>query len=190
MLKIVNKKIWQTCDFPVWERVKHIVPVYNAHPSYKIKQESILKRLLHIDSASALEFFIMGSQIAQVTGTLGIQLHIANALTAIYMAMGQDVACVAENSLGNLAAKKVDEGLRISITLPSLTIGTVGGGTKLASQYRNLKMIGCHEGENSAKKLAEIIGGATLCLEISLLSALMSNTFADAHKKYGRKNGK
>jgi hypothetical protein len=37
MLTIVNKKTWQTCDFPVWERVKHIVPVYNAHPSYKIK---------------------------------------------------------------------------------------------------------------------------------------------------------
>jgi hypothetical protein len=29
---------WQTCDFPVWERVKHIVPVYNAHPSYKSGQ--------------------------------------------------------------------------------------------------------------------------------------------------------
>jgi hypothetical protein len=25
MLTIVNKKTWQTCDFPVWERVKHIV---------------------------------------------------------------------------------------------------------------------------------------------------------------------
>jgi hypothetical protein len=37
MLTIVNKKTWQTCDFPVWERVKHIVPVYNVHPSYKIK---------------------------------------------------------------------------------------------------------------------------------------------------------
>ena len=31
MLTIVNKKTWRTCDFPVWERVKHIVPVYNAH---------------------------------------------------------------------------------------------------------------------------------------------------------------
>jgi hypothetical protein len=29
-LTIVNKKTWRTCDFPVWERVKHIVPVYNA----------------------------------------------------------------------------------------------------------------------------------------------------------------
>jgi hypothetical protein len=37
MLTIVNKNTWRTCDFPVWERVKYIVPVYNVHPSYKIK---------------------------------------------------------------------------------------------------------------------------------------------------------
>jgi hypothetical protein len=42
---IVNKKTWRKCDFPVWERVKHIVPVYNAHPSYKIKN---LGKILHI----------------------------------------------------------------------------------------------------------------------------------------------
>jgi hypothetical protein len=35
MLTIVNKKTWQTSDFPVWERMKHIVPVYNVHPFNK-----------------------------------------------------------------------------------------------------------------------------------------------------------
>lgn len=151
-----------------------------------VLKESVLRRLLHIDCESTFDFFSMGAQVSQVTGTLGIQLHIANALTAIYMAMGQDVACVAENSLGNISTKEVNEGLKISLTLPSLTIGTVGGGTRLPSQQRNLKMIGCHEGENSVKKLAEIIGGATLCLEISLMSAIISNTFAESHKTYGR----
>ena len=29
---------WRTCDFPVWERVKHIVPVYNAPPLLQIKE--------------------------------------------------------------------------------------------------------------------------------------------------------
>ena len=38
MLTIVNKKTWRTCDFPVWERVKHIVPVYNVHPLLQIKE--------------------------------------------------------------------------------------------------------------------------------------------------------
>ena len=40
MFTMVNKKTWRTCDFPVWERVKHIVLIYNAHPSYKKKKES------------------------------------------------------------------------------------------------------------------------------------------------------
>jgi hypothetical protein len=47
-ISIVNKTTWQTCDFPVWERVKHIVPVYNAHPSYKIKNLGILKEKKNI----------------------------------------------------------------------------------------------------------------------------------------------
>ena len=46
MLTIVNKKTWRTCDFPVWERVKHIVPVYNAHPSYKIKNLGKILRIM------------------------------------------------------------------------------------------------------------------------------------------------
>ena len=46
MLTIVNKKTWRTCDFPVWERVKHIVLVHNAHhPSYKIKNLGKIRAL-------------------------------------------------------------------------------------------------------------------------------------------------
>jgi len=47
MLTIVNKKTWWTCDFPVWERVKHIVLVYNAHPSYKIKNLGKILCIMH-----------------------------------------------------------------------------------------------------------------------------------------------
>ena len=35
MLTIVNKKTWRTSDFPVWERVKHIVPVLMCTPPTK-----------------------------------------------------------------------------------------------------------------------------------------------------------
>jgi hypothetical protein len=48
MLTIVNKKTWQKCDFAVWERVKHIVPVYNAHPSCKAKNLGKIMRLKDI----------------------------------------------------------------------------------------------------------------------------------------------
>jgi hypothetical protein len=50
MLTIVNKKTWQTCDLLVWERVKHIVPVYNAHTlikqSIQRKENSILRPIV------------------------------------------------------------------------------------------------------------------------------------------------
>lgn len=152
-------------------------------------KKSVYSRLLHIDRKKIIEFSTMGAFISQITGTIGIQLNIANALAAIYMAMGQDVGCVAENSLGNIEFYEGEgDDLKISQTLPSLTIGTVGGGVHLPSQHRNLQIIGCHEGEHSSKKLAEIIGAAVLCLEISLASSIVSNTLSSAHKQFGRKN--
>ena len=90
--------------------------------SHKIGYESFITILQQVQLWTFLEW---GTLVAQITGTLGSQLHIANALTAIYMAMGQDVACVAENSLGNFTADEYSEDtMHISLTLPSLTVGT------------------------------------------------------------------
>ena len=52
---------------------------------------------------------------------------------------------------------------------------------------QNLEFLGCNDGDHSARKLAEIIGASALALEISLMSAIASDTFAMAHMKYGRK---
>ncbi len=146
-----------------------------------------LKMLLGIDVEQLITFVHSAIAVGQFTGLLGSNLHIANAIASIYLATGQDMGCVAENSVGNLDYKKNDDdSITIFLTLPSLTVGTVGGGTRLPSQKRNLELLGCVEGENSAKKLAEIIGGAALCLELSLLSAIISNTFAESHQKFGR----
>jgi len=68
-----------------------------------------------------------------------------------------------------------------------MTVGTVGGGTRLNLQQQNLKLLGCDSGEHSSRKLAEIIAAAALGLEISLGSAIMSHTWTSAHMKYGRK---
>jgi hydroxymethylglutaryl-CoA reductase (NADPH) len=122
-----------------------------------------------------------------MAGMHGNGLHISNALTAIYLATGQDTACVAENSLGHFNLQKTDDGLIFRLTLPSLTIGTVGGGTRLNQQQQNLKLLGCDNAKHSSRKLAEIIASATIGLEISLLSAIASHTWTSAHMKYGRK---
>ena len=107
-------------------------------------------------------------------------------MTAIYLATGQDTACVAENSIGHYQIEPLENEVKFRLTLPSLTVGTVGGGTRLKPQQQNLKLIDCIEGDNASKKLAEIICASALALEISLFSALASHTFTKAHMKYGR----
>lgn len=148
-----------------------------------------LKLLLGVETEHFIEFSRAAIAAGQFAGVLGSQLHIANALAAVYLATGQDMGCVAENSVGNIDfTDNKDGSVEVMLTLPSITVGTVGGGTRLPSQRRNLELLGCAEGEHSAKKLAEIIGGVAMCLEISLLSAIVSNTFAQAHAKFGRTN--
>ena len=148
---------------------------------------SVMKRILGIHPKDVEQFQQLGPTITTMAGTSGCHLHIANALTAIYLATGQDTACVAENSIGHFQTEPVDHGMKCRLTLPSLTVGTVGGGTRLLPQQQNLEFLGCQNGEYSSRKLAEIIGASALALEISLMSAIASDTFAMAHIKYGRR---
>ncbi|MDG1833825.1 MAG: hydroxymethylglutaryl-CoA reductase, partial [Verrucomicrobiota bacterium] len=76
--------------------------------------------------------------------------------------------------------------LYATLSMPSVTVGTVGGATRLHAQRANLELLGCAGGENSSRKLAEIICASALALEISLAGAIVSNEFAEAHAKFGR----
>ena len=147
---------------------------------------SRLRRILGIKISDVEKFQQLGPTVTRLAGTEGCHLHISNALTAIYLATGQDTACVAENSIGHYQTEPVNHGMKFRLTLPSITIGTVGGGTRLLPQNRNLDLLGCNEGKNASKKLAEIICASSLALEISLMSAIASDTFTKAHMKYGR----
>ncbi|MAS75803.1 MAG: hypothetical protein CMO57_05315 [Verrucomicrobiales bacterium] len=124
----------------------------------------------------------LGSQLA---GVVGMNLHTSNALAALYLALGQDVACVAENCVGIATYEKIDENLFVTLSMPSITVGTVGGATRLKQQRQNLELLGC-TGKDGSRKLAEIVCAAALSLEISLAGAIVSNEFASAHAKFGR----
>ena len=152
-----------------------------------VLKNSVLKRVLGITADLVQKLQRPGPTISAMAGTTGTHLHISNALTSIYLATGQDTACVSENSIGHFQTEPAENnGLACRLTLPSLTVGTVGGGTRLLPQKQNLEMLGCDGGEFSSRKLAEIIGASTLALEISLMSALASDTFTGSHMKYGR----
>ncbi len=123
---------------------------------------------------------------AILSGANNNGLHSANAITAIFIATGQDVANVAESSAGILYTELTDEGdLYMSITIPSLIVATYGGGVGLATQKECLDVLGCY-GKGKVYKFAEIVAGAVLAGEISLASAIASSDWVSSHEKYGR----
>lgn len=75
--------------------------------------------------------------------------------------------------------------------MPSIEVGTVGGGTILPAQSAALDMLGlrgAHEttpGEN-AKQLARIVCGTVLAGELSLLAALAAGHLVKSHLKLNR----
>jgi hydroxymethylglutaryl-CoA reductase (NADPH) len=113
-------------------------------------------------------------------------LHSSNAITAMFIATGQDVANVAESSAGILYAELTPErDLYISLTIPSLIVATYGGGTGLATQRECLEILGCF-GKGRVNKLAEIVAAAALAGELSLGAAISSLDWVSSHEKYGR----
>jgi hydroxymethylglutaryl-CoA reductase (NADPH) len=110
----------------------------------------------------------------------------ANAITAMFIATGQDVANVAESSAAIIYCELTPEhDLYLSITIPSLIVATHGGGTGLATQRECLEIMGCY-GQGKAKRLAEIVAGVALAGEISLAAAISSSDWVSSHEKYGR----
>lgn len=123
---------------------------------------------------------------AALSGSIGVNAHYANALAAIYIACGQDAACVAESAVG-ITRMEVNQqgGLYASVTLPNLMVGTVGGGTALPSQKACLDILDLY-GAGKAKALAEVV--ATVCLagELSIVGAFCAGHFSRAHHKLAR----
>ena len=118
-------------------------------------------------------------------GSLGFNAHYANGLTAIFIATGQDVANVANCCVGVSELEVVEGGIYASVTLPSLNVATVGGGTGLGTGRECLAMLGC-SGAGKALKLAEIVAAAILAGELSMSAAIATDEFVAAHETYGR----
>jgi len=133
---------------------------------------------------------LIGSALAGSIG--GFNAHAANIVTALFLATGQDPAQNVESSNCMTLMEETDNGdLWISCTMPSIEVGTVGGGTGLPAQKACLKVIGCQgggvkPGENS-RQLAHVVASATMAGELSLMAALSANTLVQAHMQHNRK---
>lgn len=125
----------------------------------------------------------IGSFLSGVNNT---GAHSPNAITAIFIATGQDVANVSESSAAIIYTELTEEGdIYLSLTIPSLIVATYGGGTGIGSQKEALETMDCY-GRNRVMKFAEIVASVALAGEISLASAISSNDWVSSHEKYGR----
>jgi len=128
---------------------------------------------------------------AAKAGALGFNAHVANAVAAMFIATGQDEAQVVEGANAITTAEVTTAGdLYVSVSLASLEVGTVGGGTKLPTQAAGLDVLGVRGGGDppgdNADALAEAIAVGALAGELSLLAALGSRHLASAHESLGR----
>lgn len=146
---------------------------------------------------------LVGSALAGSIG--GFNAHASNIVTACYLATGQDAAQNVESSTC-LTLLEMDSTIRdpadpdgkhgpgvvMSVTMPSIEVGTVGGGTSLPAQAACLDLLGLR-GSNSerpganAETLARVIAGTVLAGELSLISALTTNDLLNSHLKLNRK---
>jgi hydroxymethylglutaryl-CoA reductase (NADPH) len=147
----------------------------------------VVSRYLHTTPNRIAEYFCMGALGGVLSGTIGVQGHFANGLAALYIACGQDAACVAESAVGVTRFETTPAGdLYGAVTLPNLMVGTVGGGTRLPSQHACLDILGL-AGPGQARALAEVSAALCLAGELSLTAALCSNHFALAHQRLARR---
>lgn len=146
----------------------------------------LVQRRLHTSPVQMERYWRMSAIGGVLSGTIGVQGHYANGLAALYIACGQDAACVAESAVGVTRFEIVDDGdLYASVTLPNVLVGTVGGGTGLPSQNACLSILGL-TGPNQAPALAEVTAALCLAGELSIIGALTAGHFARAHQKLAR----
>ena len=151
----------------------------------------LIEKIFKTDARSLVEVNYRKNLVGSArAGALGFNAHATNVVAAMFIACGQDAAHAIDGSTCITTVDLTEDGIYVAVTLPSLPVGTVGGGTGVETQAECLRMLGAAGGGTppgaNAKKLAEIIGAAVLAGELSLLGALAAQHLARAHQKLGR----
>ena len=146
----------------------------------------LVEKYLRTTPTEMVDYWRMSAMGGVLSGTIGVQGHFANGLAALYIACGQDAACVAESAVGVTRFELTEAGnLYAAVTLPGIMVGTVGGGTGLPSQRACLEILGL-AGEGNSQALAEVCGGLMLAGELSIIGALAAGHFTKAHERLAR----
>lgn len=155
-----------------------------------ILSEDVLNKYLNVTSEDYLTFvhYVERMSMRHIPGG-GAHMNPGNTLTALFIATGQDPACVSECIAGSTftATKNPGEegGVVATLTLQNLLVGTIGGGVALPTQRECLEIMDCY-GAGKVRKFAEIATAFALSLDLSSSSAVVCGKFATGHNKLGR----
>lgn len=203
-MNMINKATEMACNFISQKTGKRFilrsnfssvkkVSMSNIHKGYGksiftdvVIKKSILKNKLNVTPKQMVDYFNSCLIASSYCGMVGMTAHIANGITAIYLACGQDAADISTSHIGITACELTEKGdLYASLYIPNLLVGTIGGGTGLATQRECLNILGCF-GANKSKKFAEIVAASALAGEIAVTAALINGTYVESFEKYGR----
>ena len=151
----------------------------------------LISRIFKTDAGNLFEVNYRKNLVGSArAGSMGFNAHAANVVAAMFIACGQDAAHAIDGSTCITTVDLTESGVYVAVTLPSLPVGTVGGGTGVETQQECLRILGVAGSGNpagtNARKLAEIIGAGVLAGELSLLGALAAQHLARAHQQLGR----
>ena len=149
--------------------------------------DQAVRRILRTTVDDLLELAWAGTHGAVASGMQSVAFTPASAIAAIFAATGQDLGMVGTSSMAHGTGRRVEGGLDVSIRLPGLEVGTVGGGTTLPYARTWLELMGC-AGPGKVYRFAQIVAAASLALEISASAAMAtagSEHFFRAHHERG-----
>jgi NADP-dependent 3-hydroxy-3-methylglutaryl-CoA reductase len=152
-----------------------------------VLSDDICRSVLGSSAARIHDAIMIAQQCAIRAGMIGSNINVVNVFTAMFIACGQDAASVLESGWAQLNSEfDVDKKeLTLSLFIPSLLVGSVGGGTIYATQREALEIINCVE-EGRKWALAETMAAFALALDISTVSAMADDTFAKSHERLAR----
>ncbi len=143
----------------------------------------IVKKVLKTTPSKLYKVWLSKCMIGSAAaGSLGFNSHYANIVAAFYAATGQDLAHVTEGSMGITTMDMDEENIRVNVYLPSLMLGTVGGGTRMKIKKEAISMLNITHSD----ELARVLVAAVLAGEISLLASLSEKSLARVHSQLGR----
>ncbi len=149
----------------------------------------ILSSVLKTSAKKVYDVWLAKCMIGSaISGSMGFNAQYANVVAALFLATGQDPGHISEASCGITTCEVDGDALYINVCMPDLMVGTVGGGTGLATQTEALTILGVaggNDGEHS-RQFAEIVAASVLAGEVSLLSSLEEGSLVKAHKTLAR----